>query len=117
MSKALPLISLNIKPVRKLVNGSPGILDSLVLAASGARSIIGWHCTDFDDATGAPLQWTRCMMDDVRRANVFQLVELEDLPYAVNVTVGGKTSPPGTEPGSVTPHVKKKAAPRVISNL
>ena len=86
--------------MRKLVNGSPGILDSLVLAASGAH-IIGWHCTDFDDATGAPLQWTRCTLDDVRRANVFQLVELEDLPYAVNVTVGGKTSPPGTEPGSV----------------
>ena len=91
----------NIKPVRKLVNGSPGILDSLVLAASGASSIIGRHCTDFDDATGAPLQWTRCTLDDVRRANVFQFVELEDLPYAVNVTVGGKTSPPGTEPGSV----------------
>ena len=88
----------NIKPVRKLVNGSPGILDSLVLAASGASSIIGRHCTDFDDATGAPLQWTRCTLDDVRRANVFQLVELDDLPYAVNVTVGGKTSPPGTEP-------------------
>jgi len=31
----------NIKPVRKLVNGSPGILDSLVLDASGASSIIG----------------------------------------------------------------------------
>ena len=91
----------NIKPVRKLVNGSPGILDSLVLDASVASSIIGRHCTDFDDATGAPLQWTRCTLDDVRRANVFQLVELEDLPYAVNVTVGGKTSPPGTEPGSV----------------
>ena len=91
----------NIKPVRKLVNGSPGILDSLVLDASVASSIIGRHCTDFDDATGAPLQWTHCTLDDVRRANVFQLVELEDLPYAVNVTVGGKTSPPGTEPGSV----------------
>ena len=91
----------NIKPVRKLVNGSPGLLYSLVLAASGASSIIGRHCTDFDDATGAPLQWTRCTLDDVCRANVFQLVELEDLPYAVNVTVGGKTSPPGTEPGSV----------------
>ena len=91
----------NIKPVRKLVNGSPGILDSLVLDASVASSIIGRHCTDFDDATGAPLQWTRCTLDDVRRANVFQFVELEDLPYAVNVTVGGKTSPPGTEPGSV----------------
>ena len=91
----------NIKPVRKLVNGSPGILDSLVLAASGASSIIGQHCIDFDDATGAPLQWAYCTLDDVRRANAFQLVELENMPYAVNVTVGGKTSPPGTEPGSV----------------
>ena len=69
----------NIKPVRKLVNGSPGILDSLVLAASGASSIIGRRCTDFDNATGAPLLWTRCTLDDVRRANVFQFVELEDL--------------------------------------
>ena len=88
----------NIKPVRKLVNGSPGLLDSLVLADRGAH--IGRRCVDFDDATGAPLQWTQCTLDDVRRTHGFQLVELEHLPYAVNVTVGGKTSPPGTEPGS-----------------
>ena len=90
----------NIKPVRKLVNGSPALLDSLVLS-SESNATIGRRCMEFDGNTGAPLRWTRCTMADVyRTSGSFQLVELDDPPVAVNVRVGGKRSPPGQPPGS-----------------
>ena len=89
----------NIKPVRKLVNGSPALLDSLVLS-SGSNATIARRCVEFD-GNGEPLRWTRCTMADVYgTSGRFQLVELDTEPVAVNVRVGGKRSPPGQPPGS-----------------
>jgi hypothetical protein len=76
------------------VNGSPGLLDSLVLATDEVR-----RCVRFDE-DGKPLAWQRCSWADVRATRGFQLVELKDPPLAVNVRVGGKSSPPGKAPGS-----------------
>ena len=97
----------NIKPVRKLVNGSPALLDSLVLS-SESNATIGRRCVEFDEK-GEPKGWTRCTMADVyRTSDHFQLVELDTAPVAVNVRVGGKRSPlgqpPGSAPGSVLWH-------------
>ena len=75
------------------MNGSPGLLDSLVLATDEVR-----RCVRFDE-DGKPLAWQRCSWADVRATRGFQLVELKDPPLAVNVRVGGKSSPPGKAPG------------------
>ena len=91
----------NVKPVRKLVNGSPGLLDSLVvddLYGDCAR-----RCVAFDESDGTPRQWSRCALADVLATSSFQLVELDLPPVAVNVKVGGKTSPPGTTDPGTTP--------------
>eukprot|EP00966_Prymnesium_polylepis_P319841 7376263-Prymnesium_polylepis.1 len=67
-----------VKSVRKLVNGSPALLDSLefeggnVPAALAAAIACGGFCE----------------------------IELDAPPYAVNVRVGGVQSPPGSAPGS-----------------
>ena len=76
------------------MNGSPGLLDSLVLATDEVR-----RCVRFDE-DGKPLAWQRCSWADVRATRGFQLVELKDPPLAVNVRVGGKSSPPGKALGS-----------------
>ena len=66
------------KAVRKLVNGSPGVLDSLSFANGKApRKLAAAY------AKGG-----------------FQIIELEEPPLAVNVRIGGKTSPIGSAPGS-----------------
>ena len=88
----------NIKPVRKLVNGSPGLLDSLVLA-DGSDTLVR-KCVRFDEH-GKPIAWLSCTWADVRVACNFQLIELDEPPLAVNIRVGGRISPPGKVPGSV----------------
>ena len=55
------------------MNGSPGLLDSLVLATDEVR-----RCVRFDE-DGKPLAWQRCSWADVRATRGFQLVELKDL--------------------------------------
>lgn len=71
------LLDENIKPVRGLVNGSAALLDSL----------------EFDGP----------VPDKVANAfarGVFDVVELDAPPLAVNVRIGGERSPPGSAPGS-----------------
>ena len=87
----------NIRPVRKLVNGSPALLHSLLLregSAAGCR-----RCVEFD-SEGRPVAWERCTLREVCEQGGFQLVVLDQPPDAVNVTVGGVGSPPGEPPGS-----------------
>ena len=67
-----------LKSVRKLVNGAPGILDSLSFADGKVP-----HELAAAYATGG-----------------FCVVELKEPPLAVNVRIGGKVSPPGSAPGS-----------------
>ena len=75
----------NIKPVRGLVNGSAALLDSL--------------------------EFSGPVPDKVANAfarGVFDVIELDAPPFAVNVRVGGKQSPrgqpAGSAPGSVLWH-------------
>ena len=75
-----------IKSVRKLVNGSPTLLDSLAFA---------------DDDLPEQLA-------SAYARGGFCIVELDEPPRAVNVRIGGKRSPseqpPGSAPGSVLWH-------------
>ena len=70
------LLDDNIKPVRKLVNGSAALLDSLQFAGQ------------------VPQQVT-----DAYARGVFDIVELDAPPLAVNVCVGGVRSPGGHPQG------------------
>ena len=75
-----------LKSVRKLVNGSPALMDSLSFR---------------DDEI--PEQLARAYA-----RGGFEVVELDEAPRAVNVRIGGKQSPtgqvPGSAPGSVLWH-------------
>ena len=75
-----------IRSVRKLVNGSPGLLDSLSFRGGVIPS----------------------ELEEAYRAGGYCEIVLDEPPLAVNVRVGGKTSPngsaPGTAPGSVLWH-------------
>ena len=82
----------NIRPVRKLVNGSPALLDSLVFpdgAVPGVRV--------YDEQRGV---WQTCALEEALDGRGFCTIELNEPPLAVNVRIGGKTSPPGAKPGS-----------------
>ena len=98
------MLTETLKSVRKLVNGSPGILDSLSFNDSSLSS---------SDAS------------KVREAYVkggFQEVVLDGEPLAVNVRVGGRQSPkgsaPGTAPGSVLWHgIELDDLSRLVTSL
>ena len=64
--------------MRKLVNGSAGILDSLSFRGGAIPAAL----------------------EAAYRARRFREVVLDDPPLAVNVRVGGTPSPPGSAPGS-----------------
>ena len=70
-------ITENIASVRKLVNGSAALLDSLEFQGSVPDEVINAY-----------------------RRGGFCEIELDAPPFAVNVRVGGKKSPPGAAPGS-----------------
>ena len=98
------MLTETLKSVRKLVNGSPGILDSLSFNDSSLSS---------SDAS------------KVRKAyeqGGFQEVVLDGEPLAVNVRVGGRQSPkgsaPGTAPGSVLWHgIELDDLSRLVTSL
>ena len=78
--------------MRKLVNGSAGLLDSLVFT-NGALP----NARVFDEERGV---WDTYTLDGACALRGFHVIELDEAPLAVNVRIGGATSPPGTKPGS-----------------
>ena len=82
----------NLRPVRKLVNGSMALLDSLVFA-NGALP----NARVYDEERGV---WETYTLEGACALRGFHIIELDDAPLAVNVRIGGATSPPGTAPGS-----------------